>query len=191
MAELIRQTEIMHRVGEMSERDFRTTRFCGDNECPATGKDDTGAPLFEFKKQLDTLGRGYPACTAVLASNKSKIFKPQDVVAIEAKLQAEIDARGPATKEASRLRGDLTYKNKEQEKRNEMAAQALHLIGSLVTRPLFARFQPLIDAAKADTERPSRASRPSCSSATPRYARAPSAPASSATSLWPSSSRGA
>ena len=142
----------MHRVGEMSERDFRTNRFCGDNECPATGKDDTGAPLFEFKKQLDTLGRGYPACTAVLASNKSKIFKSQDVVAIEAKLKAETDARGPATKEASRLRGDLFYKEKEQGKRNEMAAQALSLIESLVTRPLFARFQPLIDAAKADTE---------------------------------------
>ena len=111
-----------------------------------------GAPMYEWKEELDGLGRAYPVCTTVLSSDKSKVYTDDDKKALDEKVEIEREAGRTTGKEAERLRGALSDHAKQQRYRNIEAAQALTLIETTVTGDLWARFKPIIKINKQHTE---------------------------------------
>ena len=141
-----------HRVAPLRTRNFRDQPFSGDTVCKYTGIHDMGGPMYEWKEELDGLGRAYPVCTTVLSSDKSKVYTDEDKTALDEKVEIERLAGRTTGKEAERLRGALTDHAKQQRYRNIEAAQALTLIESTVTADLWARLKPRIKKAKQHTE---------------------------------------
>ena len=137
-----------HRVAPLRTRDFRAQPFSGDTVCRSTGIHDMGAPMYEWKEELDGMGRSFPVCTTVLSSDKSKVYTDADKTALDTKIEVERQAGRTTGKEAERLRAALTYQGKMQDKRNEQSAQALTLIEATVTRDLWARFKPIIKTVR-------------------------------------------
>ena len=52
------------RVAILEVRNFRTNRLHGNCDNPMTGTHDKGAPLLEWKRGVDEMGREDPVCTA-------------------------------------------------------------------------------------------------------------------------------
>ena len=150
--EFMQKKGTAHRVAPLRTRDFRAQPFSGDTVCKSTGIHDMGAPMYEWKEELDGLGRSYPVCTTVLSSDKTKVYTDADKKALDEKVAVERQAGRTTGKEAERLRAALTYHAKQQRHRNDEAAQALTLIQATVTGDLWARVKPFITSNKQHTE---------------------------------------